>query len=116
MALSFYTMRPRTRHGDVQRVIGFDKTCTSDRARLRALRHPPALAIWDAGYDDEHEGQWDASRAAAAAAVAMRSQPAPARRKRARPTAATTTPAAEPTPAFVPDAIMEDVYDGDSEG
>ena len=81
--------------------------------RLRALRHPPALAIWDAGYDDE--GWWDATRAAAAAAVAVRSRAAP-RRKRARPPeTAASVPASAPVPVPAPDAAMEDVYDGDTD-
>jgi len=47
------------------RVIGFNPESPADRARLRSLRHPPALRIWDAGYDKD--GWWAAERATAMA-------------------------------------------------
>ena len=81
--------------------------------RLRGLRHPPALEIREAGYND-NDGQWDAERAAARAAVASRTQmPALGRGKRARKA---PSAAAEALPAADDRAVaMVDVYDGDSE-
>ena len=66
---SLYTMRTRTRMGADQRVIGFDPQSADDRRRLRRLRHPPALEIWHAAYDQD--GRWDAALATAAARAAI---------------------------------------------
>ena len=64
---SFYTMRTRTRRGADQRTVGFDPHDESDRNRIRELRHPAALRIWNGAYDQE--GRWSDARAAAIAAA-----------------------------------------------
>ena len=64
---SLYTMRTRTRRACHQRVIGFNPSRASDRARLRELRHAPALSIWNEGYvGDGPSAPWQPARAAAA--------------------------------------------------
>lgn len=122
---SFYMMRTRTRCAADQRVLGFDPTRDCDRARLRALRHPPALAIWDASYDKH--GRWDAARAAKAAAAACAQVRRGAKRKRSRAAGAASSNAgasashasasaasvAAADPMF--DTLMyDDVFDADA--
>ena len=107
---SFYTMRTRTRRGAEQRTVGFDPRDESDRDRLRELRHPAALRIWNGAYD--REGRWSDERAAALAAAIVASQRGRSSHKRPRPEPAVDTAAA----GYAGDVDMNiDPDDGDED-
>ena len=107
---SFYTMRTRTRRGADQRTVGFDPRDESDRDRLRELRHPAALRIWNGAYD--REGRWSDERAAALAAAIVASQRGRSSHKRPRPEPAVDTAAA----GYAGDVDMNiDPDDGDED-
>eukprot|EP00966_Prymnesium_polylepis_P078047 1809247-Prymnesium_polylepis.2 len=63
-------MRTHTRRGADQRTVGFNPRSSGDRDRLRALRHPAALRIWNGAYDSD--GRWSDARAVALAASILR--------------------------------------------
>ena len=81
--LTLHVLVSRVRPSKMLYVLGFDPQTQAEH--LRKLKHPPALGIWSAGYDQD--GHWDAERATQYATnLAETKHTSKSTRKRAAPT------------------------------